>query len=296
MLYAKYFATVGVPLVAGREFSDRDLEPDAPAVCIVNEAFARQMFPAGDPIGQTCLTGRWPQVRDTTGPRYATTPEPYRIVGVVKDSRYGHPRNEVQPVAYLTFLQTATGRGQMVLHVRVENGFKGVVSNLRQEILRVDPTLPTFDIHTLNEEMDAALIQERLVATISRVFGALALLLSSIGLSRLLAFGVGQRTAELGLRMALGARRGDVVRMIFQEALLLVAAGIACGVPLAVAVSRLAGSQISGLPFGVDATDPLVIARAGALLLAVSAIAAYLPARRASQVDPLVALRTEQQD
>jgi predicted permease len=293
MLYANYFATIGVPLVAGRDFTDRDLEPDAPAVCVVNEAFARQMFPGQDPIGRTCFTGRRPRVRDATGPRYDTAEQPYQIVGVVKDSRYAHPRSEVQPVVYLTFLQTGTGRGQMVLHVRVDSNLKGVVSSLRQEILRVDPTLPTFDIHTLSEEMDAALIQERLIAMLARLFGALALLLSSIGLYGLLAFGVVQRTAELGLRMALGAGRGDVVRMIVQEALLLVAAGMACGVPLAFAVSRLAGSQISGLLFGVEATDPLVIAQAGALLLAVSAIAAYLPARRASQVDPLVALRTE---
>jgi ABC-type antimicrobial peptide transport system permease subunit len=141
--------------------------------------------------------------------------------------------------------------------------------------------------------MDAALVQERLIAMLSSLFGALALLLAGVGLYGLLAFGVVQRTGEMGIRMALGAGRSNVVWMILKEALLLVLAGVALGVPVALGVTRLAGSQISGLLFGVKAADPATIGTAALLLISVATIAAFLPARRASRVDPMVALRNE---
>jgi ABC-type antimicrobial peptide transport system permease subunit len=167
------------------------------------------------------------------------------------------------------------------------------VPRIREAVLGVDPTLPTFEVHTLAQEMDAALVQERLIAMLSSLFGALALLLASVGLYGLLAFGVIQRTGEMGIRMALGARRSSVVWMILKQALLLVLAGVALGVPVALGVTRLAGSQISGLLFGVKAADPATIATAALLLSLVAAIAAFLPARRASRVDPMVALRND---
>jgi ABC-type antimicrobial peptide transport system permease subunit len=176
----------------------------------------------------------------------------------------------------------------MVLHVRASGDPGLVASRLREEVLRIDRTLPAFDIHTLNQEMDAALIQERLVAMLSSLFGGLALLLAGVGLYGLLAFGVARRSGEMGVRMALGAAPGDLVRMILGEAFLLVLAGIAAGVPIALGVARFAGSQISGLLFGLRATDSVSVAVA-----TLSAIAAYLPARRASRVDPMAALRNE---
>jgi ABC-type antimicrobial peptide transport system permease subunit len=251
------------------------------------------MFPGENPVGKPCFTGRRPSARDTNGPRYPTPPEPYQIIGVVKDSRYGNPRGEPQPIIYTTFLQTGTGRGQMVLHVRVTGDPGLLVPRIREEVLRVDPTLPVFEVRTLSQEMDAALIQERLIATLSSLFGVLALLLASVGLYGLLAFGVVQRTGEVGIRMALGAGRGDVIWMILREALVLVLLGVAIGVPAAFAVARLAGSRISGLLFGLTATDPITIVVATGLLGLVAAVAAYLPARRASRVDPMVALRSE---
>jgi predicted permease len=293
MLYPNYFATIGLPLVAGREFNATDLAENSPAVCVVNEAFVRKMFPGESPIGRSCITSSRPSTRDSTGPRYATAPESYQIIGVVKDSRYGNPRSETEPIVYTTFLQTGTGRGQMVLHVRVAGDAHLILQRIREEVLRVDRTLPSFDVHTLSQEMDAALIQERLIAMLSSLFGALALLLASVGLYGLLAFGVVQRTKEMGVRMAMGAERGDVVWLIVRQALILVLAAIAAGVPVALGVARLAGSQISGLLFGVKATDPIAIASAILLLVTVATIAAYLPARRASRVDPMVALRNE---
>ena len=141
--------------------------------------------------------------------------------------------------------------------------------------------------------MNAALVQQRLIAMLSTVFGGLALLLACVGLYGLLAFSLVQRTGEIGIRMALGARRADVVWLVVKEALMLVLVGIAVGVPAALLVARLASSQISGLLFGMKATDPTTLAVACVILAAVAVLAAYLPARRASRVDPMVALRAE---
>ena len=293
MLYPNYFVTAGIPMVAGREFNAGDLSDSSPAVCIVNEAFVRQIYPGENPIGKSCVTGRRPRLNDTAGVRYNPTPEAYEIVGVAKDSRYMNPTGDPRPLMYMPFSQTPTGRGQMVLYVRAAGDPNALLPRLRDEVWRVDQTLPQFTVHTLAEEMDAALIQDRLIATLSSLFGALALLLASVGLYGLLAFAVVQRTGEIGIRMALGALRGNVLWMMLREALILVLAGVLLGVPAAVAVARLASHQISGLLFGLSATDPLTIAFAAALLVAVAAVAAYLPARRASRVEPMVALRNE---
>ena len=202
-------------------------------------------------------------------------------------------KGESEAVIYTTFLQTGTGRGQMALHVRVTGNTSAMIPRIREEVWKLDPTLPLFDVHTLEQEMNAALVQQRLIAMLSTFFGTLALLLASVGLYGLLAFAVVQRVAEMGVRMALGARRSSVVWLVMREALVLVAIGIVVGVPASLGVARLAASQIAGLLFGLKASDPLTIAMATTILIAVAAIAAYLPARRASRVDPIIALRSE---
>jgi ABC-type antimicrobial peptide transport system permease subunit len=219
--------------------------------------------------------------------------EPFTIVGLVKDSRYTNPRGLTEPLIYMTFLQTSTGRGQMVLHVRTDGNVGVVLQRIREEVTAVDPAMPMFNVHTLNEEMGAALVQQRLIALLSILFGALALLLACVGLYGLLAFAMVQRTAEVGIRMALGAQRVDVLWLVVREALVLVTVGIAIGVPVAFVIARVASSQISGLLFGLTATDPLTIGGAAVTLTVVALCAAYLPARRASRVDPMIALRTE---
>jgi len=284
MVYPNYFQTVGMPLVAGRDFSAAELAANSPAVCIVNEAFVREVFPTENPIGKPCVVGRRHQ---------AATSEPFSIVGVVGDSRYMNPQGATQPVVYMTFLQTNSGRGQMVLYVRTAGDVGGLLPRIREEVARVDPSLPMLDVHTLEEEMDAALVQQRLIALLTSLFGTLALLLACVGIYGLLAFSVAQRTAEIGIRTALGAQRAAVMWLVMREALVLVGIGIAIGVPAALLVARLAASQISGLLFGLEATDPLTIAVATTLLVAVAALAAYLPARRASRIDPMTALRSE---
>lgn len=277
MIYPSYFKTMGIDVVAGRDFNDADLSPQAPFVAVVNETFARQAFGATPAVGQ--------QLRQRN--------EMYEIVGVVRDSRYTSVREETPATVYQTFLQTRTGRGQMALYVRASTSPGAVLSQVRQAVQDIDRSLPLFDIHTLAEEMGAVLIRDRLIAMLSTVFSALALLLACVGLYGLLAFSVVQRSAEMGIRMALGANHRDVVWTVMREALVLVAAGVIIGVPTALALGRLASNRISGLLFGLQATDPVTIV-AATLLLALMAVAAgYVPARRASRVDPMIALRNE---
>jgi predicted permease len=292
MVYPNYFATIGTPITSGRDFGPGDLGERSPLVCMVNEAFVREVFQGRDPIGKPCLMGRRPRLL-SSAPNPQASAEPFPIVGVVSDSRYSNPNGNARPLIFLPFLQTSTGRGQMVLHVRITGNRGEVIQRIREEVARVDPTVPMFDVHTLEEEMSAALVQQRLIGLLSGLFGALALLLACVGLYGLLSCGLVQRTTEIGVRMALGARRGDVLWMVVREALILVGIGIAVGVPVALAVTRLASSQISGLLFGLEATDPITVAGAALVLTAVATFAAYWPARRASRVDPMVALRAE---
>jgi predicted permease len=292
-VYPGYFATIGMTMSSGRDFAEADLAPYAPAVCIVNESFVRQVLPGQDPIGKPCHTGRRGRLQAASPTPLPPLGEVFTIVGVVQDSRYSNPRGEIQPVIYMTFLQTNTGRGQMVLHARVAGDTGAVVQRIREQVAAIDPAMPMFDLHTLEEEMGAALVQQRLIALLASLFGGLALLLACVGLYGLLAFGLVQRTAEMGIRLALGAQRRVVLWMVVREAWWLVAVGIAVGVPIAFALARLASNQISGLLFRLEPTDPLTIAAAVGALATVATFAAYLPARRASHVDPMVALRAE---
>jgi len=277
MVYPHFFETMGIGLVAGRDFNEGDLSPQSPLVAVVNETFARQAFAGGPAVGQ--------HLKQRT--------DLIEIVGVVRDSRYTSVRDDTPPTIYQTFLQTRTGRGQMALYVRLATTPGPVLSQVRQAVQDIDRNLPLFGIHTLAEEMGAVLIRDRLIATLSTVFSALALLLACVGLYGLLAFSVIQRRAEMGIRMALGANRADVIWTVMRDALLLVAAGVMVGIPVAMVLGRVASNRITGLLFGLQSTDPLTIVAATMLLAFIAAGAGYVPARRASRVDPMIALRTE---
>jgi putative ABC transport system permease protein len=279
MVYPNYFATMDLHLIAGRDFAERDLDQNAPLVGVVNEAFVRQIMNGQNPVGRRIPVERGPTARE--------------IIGVVKDSRYASLKEDTPPLLYQPFLQTQTGRGQMTLHVRVSNGAAGVVSRVREEVQRIDREMPLFAIQTLADQMNGLLSRERLVATLSTLFGVVALLLASVGLYGLMAFSVVQRTGEMGLRMALGADRQSVVRLVMREAMLLVGIGLIVGVPCALATGRVASSQVSGLLFGLSTTDPSTMIGAVLVLIGVAAVAAYLPASRAARVDPMVALRND---
>jgi predicted permease len=294
MVYPDYFRTIGIPVVAGRDFAVGDLGAGAPAVCIVNESFVRQFLRGTDPLGRPCYRGRRSRLLTAGADRAAPLPEEaFTIIGVAKDSRYSNPRGEVQPLVYRTFLQSNTGRGQMVLHVRVSGNRGLVVQRIREELASLDSTVPVFDVRTLGEEMNAALVQQRLLALLSTLFGALALVLAAVGLYGLLAFSAVQRKSEMGIRMALGASRRNILWLVISEALLMVAIGAAAGVPAALALARVASHEAPGLLFGVTVADPLTFSMASIMLVLVAVFAAYVPARRAAQQDPLLALRCE---
>jgi ABC-type antimicrobial peptide transport system permease subunit len=196
-------------------------------------------------------------------------------------------RGEPPNVVYVPFEQNL---GEpMTLYVRTTGDAAKIAATIRREVQAVDAKVPVYNVRTLETQLDESLSQERLVATLSSWFGAFALLLASIGLYGVLAYGVTRRTNEIGLRLALGAERGGVIWMVLREALVLVALGIAIGVPAALALGRM----VSSLLYGLKPTDPLTISSAVIILFGVAGVASYLPARRASRVDPMVALRYE---
>ncbi len=279
MIYPRFFATAGIELKAGRDLKEADLSPDSPLVAVVNEEFARRLFP-----GDTNPVGR----------RYRMWGELREVVGVVRDSRLSDVRSDRAPaIAYQSFLQTRTGRGQMALYVRTAGSPAAILPRVRAAVQAIDPTMPMFEIRTLAGELDAVLVRERLLAMLSGLFGVVAVVLACIGLYGLFSFHVVRRTREMAIRKAIGAGSGAVVWSVMREVLGLIAVGIAVGVPAAIACQRLAASRIAGLLFGLTAQDPATIAGAAATLALVAAAAGYLPARRASRVDPMAALRTE---
>jgi predicted permease len=297
-VYPNSFAALGVPLLAGRDFGPQDIQkwdpglrctrevtsPGAPPpptrVGIINESMARRFFGSENPIGRRFGFARF----GWCGPEQTGWIE---IIGVVKDVKYTSLRNEGRAMYYLPFSQTPTGRGQMTLVVRTAGDSTTVAAAVRREARLHDPQMPMFEVETLATQVAASLREERLVALLSSGFGLLALLLSCLGLYGILSYAVAQRTKEIGIRMALGAVRRDVLWLVLRDALRLVLLGAALGIPAALAAARLVASQL----FGVSAADPVALGLATLLLLAVAAVAGYLPARRAVRVDPLVALR-----
>jgi predicted permease len=284
-VYPHSFAALGIPLVLGRDFGPQD-RGERETVAVINESMVRRFFGSENPIGRRFgfnLPFRRP---------------PIEIIGVVKDVKYRSLREEGRPMFYLPFYQAGqvgqagqagTGRGQMTLVVRTTGDPTPLVSAVRREVRAMDPRMPVFEVETLATQVAVSLQQERLLATLSSGFGLLALLLSCLGLYGILSYTVARRTNEIGIRMALGAERRDVLWLVLRDALRLVLLGALLGILAAVAAARLVSSQL----FGISAADPAAIGLATLLLLAVAAIAGYLPARRATLVDPLVALRDE---
>src|SRR5262245_13487072 len=269
-----FFATMGQPLLAGREFTVKDIA-GAPKVAIINETMSKYFFGKDNPLGRHIGWGR-------------SEGADIEIVGVVKDSKTTTLRQEARRFVYTPYMQEAE-IGQMTFYVRARSDASGIGASVRQAAQRVDPNLPIFDMKTMAVVMDESLFVERLVAALSVAFGGLATLLAAIGLYGVMSYSVSRRTREIGIRMALGAERNAVLWLVLREVAMMIGIGVGVGVPLALALSRVVQSQL----FALSATDPLALAGAALLLATVALLAGYLPARRATHVDPMLALRYE---
>jgi putative ABC transport system permease protein len=267
----RYFETLNTPFVLGRDFTVRD-DATAPGVAIVNEAFVRQYLPNGRPLEQRVSVVGSPAERE--------------VVGVVKDAVYETLRQTPPPTVYIPYLQS--GGGGVTLEIFAAGSLAQVESTIRAE---VQPKLAgkPMQIRTLTARLERSLVQERLMATLASAFGLLALALASVGLYGVLAYAVVRRTGEIGIRMALGARRTQVLALVLNSALRMLALGTLLGLPAAWVTSRVIASML----FGLTVDDPTTIAGAVTALLVTGIAAAYIPARRATRIEPLVALRCE---
>ena len=270
-----YFQTLGINLFAGRTFTAADTA-NSRLVAVVNESFVKRYFGATPAVGRMFGRGSDPG-----------TPTDIEIVGVVNDTRYESLRDKIPQEVYLCVAQQpAYGN---TVYVRTKRDPDSVFASVRAVVHDLAPDIPVTGMKTLERQLDESLVTERLVATLSSVFGALATLLAIIGLYGVMAYMVTRRSREIGIRMALGALAGNVVWLVMREVLVLVGIGIAVGLPAAFAVTRFASSQL----YGVSANDPLAMVSATALLAAVALLAGYIPARRAAGFDPVRVLRYE---
>jgi predicted permease len=281
-----YFKTMGIGLLAGRDFDERDTRYEAgdpkaqlPAykVAIVNESYAKHYFGDRSPLGRHIGFGINPG-----------TKTPIEIIGVVKDAKYTGVRDDIPRQVFFAFMENDFAGGA-VMYVRTAIQSEAAFGSIRQVMSQLDSNIPMYNPRTMDAQLDQSLLNDRLVATLSAAFGVLATLLAVIGLYGVMAFTVTRRTREIGVRMALGAVQGDVVWLVMREVLMLVGTGIVLGLAGAWGLGRLVSSQL----YGVTANDPATIAGAAVLLAAVALVAGYVPARRATRVNPVLALRYE---
>ena len=275
-----YFVTVGAPMIRGRQFTPLD-DQDHPGVMIVNEAFVRHYFPNEDPIGRRIRPS--PPVRIWREQRLTS----FEIVGVVRDVKSAGLQAETEPTYYLPATQAPLH--DMMLLVRTTTEPTAIVPALRQTVWSIDSNQPIANVNTLEQIVSDSISQPRLNMTLMALFGALALILAAVGIYGLLSYTVTQRTREMGIRLALGAQVADVLRLVLKQGMVLALVGQAIGLAGALALTRL----IRALLFGVTPTDGTIFAAVVGVLTTIALLACYLPARRATKVDPLKALRYE---
>jgi predicted permease len=272
----RFFETMGIPVLLGRDFTIQD-DKGAPMVAIVNEKFARRYFGGANAIGRHVGNGGDPGTKTDI-----------EIVGVVKDTKYESMRDEIPYEVYVPYRQMPFVLG-MTAYLRTEADPDNMFSLLRRTVREVDSNVPVYRMRTLEQQLDKSLMSERLLATLSAIFGCLATLLAAVGLYGVMAYMVARRTREIGIRMALGASGGSVVWLVMREVLLLAVVGLAIGLPSAWALTRLVETQL----FGIQPADPLTMTMAAIGIAFVATLAGYLPARRATGIDPMRALRWE---
>jgi predicted permease len=270
-----FFATMGIPLLSGRDFTDSDVL-DAPKVAVVNEAFARYFYGKESPIGRRFGMGR------------RADGFPFTIVGLVRDSKAASLREKPIRFVYVPYTQDKE-IGQMTFYARSAIDPAVLGGQVRKLVRQADAGLPVTDLKTMQATIRESLFVDRMVASLSAGFGFLATLLAAIGLYGVMSYAVALRTREIGIRVALGAERRTVLLMVLKEVAVLALIGVAIGLPSGYGLGRLVESQL----FGITARDPLTFALATATLLVSALLAGYFPAARATRVDPLVALRYE---
>jgi predicted permease len=272
-----FFEAMGIPLVLGRGFTSQD-DLKAPKVAIVNQMFAEKYL-TGNPIGQRFSMD-------------VSRPDPIEIIGVVRDAKYTSQRDPIPATMYRSWLQTPGATNSMTFEVRTAGDPKAFVAAIRQAVHDVEPNLPMNNLKTQIEQADETLSLERLFAKLMSLFGVLAQQLASIGLYGVMAYSVSRRTHEIGIRMALGANRGRMLTMILRQGMTLTLIGVALGLGAAYVLTRYLESLTSML-FGVQPRDPLTFIATAVLLIVIAVIACLVPARRATKVNPMVALRYE---
>jgi predicted permease len=298
---AKYFTTMGIPLLQGRDFSLRELQPliglpgqpaatgqpqlsaqsNATQVAVINQAMARYFFGEKNPVGQRFSFREGPY-KDT----------PIEIIGLAKDAKYEDLREPTRRIFYLSYFQWPHGGSQSVetrLLLRSIGDLSSAAAAIQRAVREIDPQLQALELQTMNDVVNEALTQERFIAQLGSFFSLAALLLACIGLYGVMSYAMARRMQEIGIRVALGAQRLDVIRLVLRETLWVVISGVAIGLASALAATRV----ITSLLFGLAATDPPTIAIAVVVMLSTALLACWIPARRATKVDPLVALRTE---
>jgi putative ABC transport system permease protein len=274
-----YFRAMGIPIVRGRTFTDQDRN-DAPAVVVINEVLARHYFPDEDPIGKRLGFSKPTDWRE--------------IVGVARDTRNYGLDEEVKPEAYMPYTQSspdylAGSVSGMILVARTASDPQNMVAAVKREVQELDRNLPIYNIKTMGQYLAESVERRRFIMLLLAVFAGVGLLLAVVGLYGVMSYAVSQRTHEIGIRVALGAQSSDVLKLIVGQGMLLTLVGIVIGLAAAYGLTRM----MSSLLFGVGASDPWTFAGVAALLVGIALLACYLPARRATKVDPLVALRYE---
>jgi len=279
-----YLSLLRIPMIEGRDFTEQDDEKTNP-VMIVNQTFVKRFFAGRNPVGRRIQGwGEW-----------------FTVVGVVQDSKYHYPGEAPLPYFYVPFRQVYRADMQLAYYVRTVGNPNNALAMVRQKVKEIDPNVTVFDAVPLTEYIGASLFPQKVAASMLTVLGALAVILAAVGLYSVMSYSVVQRTHEIGIRMALGARPEDVLRLVVRQGLLLASAGMLAGFAMAIVVARslsalsFAGSAMGtgGKLLGVSATDPLIYAGSALFLTAVALLAAYIPATRAAKVEPMEALRYE---
>lgn len=269
---ADFFRTMGIPIIYGRSFDAHDTK-DSQRVAIINQLLGKKLFPNVNPVGRMLQHGT----------------ELLKVIGISGNAKYSDLRTDPPPTLYLDYAQENDAPDGVTFEIKTATNPLSIVPEVRKAIGSIDKNLPLIEVRTQKQQISATLVQEKAFSALTTAFGILALVLASIGVYGVMAYNVARRVNEIGIRLALGAQARQILSMILREGLLLAISGVVIGAIAALGLTRL----IAAMLYGVTPTDPIIMVAAALLLLAVALFSAFLPARRASRIDPTAALRHE---